>query len=166
VKWIGISGSWRLSSAELVSDVRSSVTEIMLRGDGIVSGGALGVDQVATEEALSHNHKADRIRIIIPATLEIYAAHFRKRAGEGIITVAQAESLIDILTVIREKGSLIEMHFTELNEVSYYARNTSVLDASDELLAFQVNQSAGTQDAINKAHQLGIPVTVKRYVLD
>lgn len=143
MKWIGITGSWRISSPELQKDVRTSIAEIMQNGDGIVSGGALGVDQIATEVALKHNSEADRIKIIIPSTLEIFAAHYRNRANEEVITMEQAESLIGLLVVIKSKGSLTE----------------------DELLAFQVNNSAGTQDMIDKAKELGMPVTLKQYQL-
>lgn len=135
----------------------------MQRGHGIVSGGALGVDQVATEEALKHNPDADRIKIIIPSTFNVFAAHYRNRADEGVITIEQAESLIDLLTVIQAKGALTEMNYTKLNVESYYGRNSEVLKASDELLAFQVNSSAGTQDMIDKARELGMPVVLKQY---
>jgi hypothetical protein len=36
-------------------------------------------------------------------------------------------------------------------------------NASDELIAFQVNDSAGTQDTIDKANAKGIHVTVFTY---
>lgn len=163
MKWIGVSGSWRVSNEELCRDVQASVAHVVQQGDGIVSGGALGVDQVATEEALRHNPAADRIKIIIPSTLEIFAAHYRKRANEGVITAEQAESLVGLLTAIKTKGALTEMDYTELNPTSYYARNTAVLEASDELLVFQVNNSAGTQDTIDKAHERGMPITLKQY---
>jgi predicted Rossmann fold nucleotide-binding protein DprA/Smf involved in DNA uptake len=45
--------------------VQTLVAELIKRGDGIVSGGALGVDQLATEQALTYNPDADRIKIII-----------------------------------------------------------------------------------------------------
>lgn len=166
MKWYGISGSWRVGSEELHKDVRSTVAKIMQNGDGIVSGGALGVDQIATEEALRNNPSADKIKIIIPSTLDIFADHFRKRAAQGVISQGQAGSLIGLLTIIKEKGSLKEMAFTELNEKSYYARNSEVLNHSDELIAFQVNMSSGTQDTIDKARQADMPVTLKQYVIE
>ena len=163
MKWYGISGSWRTGDEKLRADVRSAVAEIISRGDGIVSGGALGVDQIATEEALRLNPEANQIKIIIPASLEIFATHFRKRAQEGVITGEQAEALVELLTALRAKGALQEMMYTELNEESYFARNTEVLNESDELLAFQVNKSSGTQDTIDKASLRGMPVTLKQY---
>lgn len=166
MKWIGISGSWRLINREVEDDVRSSVANIIGQGDGIVSGGALGVDYIATLEALRLNPKANRIKIILPSSLEIFAAHFRTRSVEGVITIEQAELLINLLSKIKESGSLIEMGYAELNEESYYARNSEVLKASDELMAFQVNNSSGTQDTINKARAIGLNVAIKQYEIN
>jgi hypothetical protein len=47
-----------------------------------------------------------------------------------------------------------------VNTATYYLRNQDVVDTADELLAFQVNASAGTQDTVDKARLKGIPVTV------
>ena len=43
MKWYGITG-WRKTSPEVEADVRKTVREIIERGDGIVTGGALNVD--------------------------------------------------------------------------------------------------------------------------
>jgi hypothetical protein len=43
---------------------------------------------------------------------------------------------------------------------AHYLRNQDVVDAADELLAFQVNASAGTQDTVDKAWIKGIPIGV------
>lgn len=168
VKWVAISGSWRRSNPEIVNDVRDSVANVMQRGDGIVTGGALGVDFIATEEALKHNPAVDRIKIIIPTSLEAYAEHYRKRANEGVITFEQSETLIGLLSAVKErrKESLVEMSHSVLNEGTYYDRNTRVLEDADELLAFQVNNSLGTQDTIDKARKLGLSVTLKQYVIE
>lgn len=168
MKWVAISGSWRRTSPEVEQDVRSSVAEVINRGDGIVTGGALGVDFIATEEALSHNPDADRIKIILPSSLEVYAAHYLKRANEGVITFEQAEALIGLLSAVKERrsSSLVEMKHTVLNEVSYYDRNTKVLEDADELLAFQVNGSLGTQDTIDKAREAGLTVILKQYKIE
>lgn len=168
MKWVAISGSWRRSNPEIENDVREAVAGVIKRGDGIVTGGALGVDFVATEEALKHNPEADRIKIIIPTPFDIYAAHYRKRASEGVITLEQAEALIGLLSAVKQRReqSLIEMRHSVLNEESYYDRNTQVLEDADELLAFQVNRSLGTQDTVDKAHGLGLVVTLKQYTID
>jgi len=94
MKWIAISGSWRKTNEQVESDVRKVVREIITSGNGIVSGGALGVDYIAIDEALILNPSATQIRIYLPTTLQIYSAHYRKRAEEGVITSTQAEMLI------------------------------------------------------------------------
>ncbi|HEX8182610.1 MAG TPA: hypothetical protein VF575_03330 [Candidatus Saccharimonadales bacterium] len=168
MKWVAISGSWRRSSPEIVQDVRDDVADVIERGNGIVIGGALGVDYVATEEAIKRNPEADRITIILTTTLDIYAAHYRKRADEGVITLEQSEALIGLLSTVKQRReqSLIEMGHSILNEESYYDRNTKVLEDADQLLAFQVNSSLGTQDTIDKALSMGMPVMQKQYTID
>ena len=47
-----------------------------------------------------------------------------------------------------------------VNITTYYLRNQDIVDVADELLAFQVNASAGTQDTVDKAQMKGIPVVV------
>ena len=168
MKWIGISGSWRATSAEVERDVRQDVREIIERGDGIVSGGALNVDYFATDEALSLNPTGSQIKVFLPVTLERYAAHYRKRAEEGVITHEQAEALIAQLTRLKQANpsALIEnMVNTVCDPSTYFERNTEVVKASDELLAFSVNQSGGTQDTIDKAREQGKSVQVKNYTI-
>ncbi|HYD93232.1 MAG TPA: hypothetical protein VEB18_02120 [Candidatus Paceibacterota bacterium] len=166
MKWIGISGSWRATSAEVEQDVRAAVRDIMARGDGIVSGGALNVDYFATDEALKLNPDASHIKIFLPVTFERYAAHYRKRAQEGVITTDQAETLIAQLTQVKTANpeALIENQVnTECNPTTYFERNTEVVNASDELYAFIVNGSGGTQDTIDKAASQAKPVQIKSY---
>jgi hypothetical protein len=175
MKWIGISGSWRKTNKEIESKLREIVRGIILCGDGIVSGGALGVDYIATDEALKHNPEADGIKIFLPTTLEKYAEHYRKHAKLGTITDEQAESLIRQLNEVKEKcsDSLIENADTNFTEETkkemYYARNLKVVEASDELVAFRVkteaSESMGTADTVGKAKERGIPVKLFSYDL-
>jgi predicted AlkP superfamily phosphohydrolase/phosphomutase len=172
MKWIGISGGWRRTNEKVESDVRGAVREIMERGDGIVSGGALGVDSIALDEAMKYNPKADRIKIFLPATLERYAAHYRKRAAEGVITNEQAEELISQLTRLKKVNSdaIIENQENEvIDKENYYKRNSDVAAASGELIAFRIktetSEGMGTHDTVLKAEEKGIPVKVYNYNL-
>jgi hypothetical protein len=175
MKWFGISGSWRKIDQEIDDKARNVVRKIMMRGDGIVSGGALGVDSIALDEALKTDTRAERIKIFLPTTLEIYTAHYRKHATLGTITGEQAESLISQLTELKRINSkaLIEdldANFTEETKKQiYYQRNTDVVNASDELVAFRVrseqSEGLGTADAIEKAKVKGIPVQLFQYDL-
>lgn len=168
MRWIAISGSWRKTDEQVEADVRKVVRETITSGNGIVTGGALGVDYIATDEALKLNPSATQIRVYLPTTLPIYSAHYRKRAIEGVISSTQAEMLVSQLERLMRsnKEAIIEnKENTVCNTETYYQRNMEVIKASDELVAFQVNRSEGTQDAINKAEQNGIPVRKLEYTL-
>ena len=97
-----------------------------------------------------------------PTSLLTYAAHYRVRAAEGVISAQQAESLIKQLEAVAHAGGLVEHPERPqvVNVTTYYLRNQDVVDVADELLAFQVNASAGTQDTVDKARMKGIPVAV------
>jgi len=166
MKWIAIAGSWKQGAPHLENDVRAAVQEIVERGDGMVTGGALGVDSIATDEYLRNDPLASRIKIFLPATLERYAAHYRRRADEGVITREQAESLISQLEHIKSRNpeAIIEHPTNEIiDKTTYFERITKIVEAADGLEAFQVNMSAGTQDTIDKARAKGIPVNVHAY---
>lgn len=168
MKWIAISGSWMKSAPTIESDVRNAVREIILAGDGIVTGGALGVDYFATDEYMKNEPTASRLKIFLPATLERYVAHYRKRATEGVITSDQAEMLIEQLEgVAKANPAAIIAHPTNtvIDKTAYFDRITDIVNAADGLRAFQINGSLGTQDTIDKAHKKGIPVEVFSYTV-
>ena len=171
MKWIAISGSWRKINREVEKDVRQTVREIISRGDGIVSGGALNVDYIAIDEALKLDPTAKRIKIFLPTNLEIYTRHYHKRAVEGIITKGQAEELIAQLSKIKEinAASIIENKNNKIvNENTYHKRNSAIVEMADELKAFYVNigiGGVGVKDTIEKARKKGIPVKVFNYTV-
>lgn len=55
MEWIIFTGTWRLTNEEVERDVRESVREVLSRGDGISTGGALGVDLFCMDEVLKIN---------------------------------------------------------------------------------------------------------------
>jgi len=163
MKWIGISGSWAITSKEIEKDVRRVVRNIMKAGNGIVTGGALNVDSFATDEAIKIDPSCKRLKIFLPTTLEIYSAHYRKRAKEGVITSKQAEDLVTQLTFVKKANPscIIENEINKIvDKTTYFERNMEVVKTSDELYAFHVIESTGggTIDTIEKAKKLGIPV--------
>ncbi|MBY0110583.1 DNA-processing protein DprA [Patescibacteria group bacterium] len=165
MKWIGISGSQKVNE-EMEQDVRKDVQNILAEGNGILVGGALGVDSFALEEALSIDPEAHYIKVYLPATLERYAAHYRRRAEEGVISKDQAETLIGLLTKAKNDHAVSFTEHpenTEMNQTTYYERNSAIVSAADEIHAFQSNNSKGTQDTIDKAKTKGIPVIVYSY---
>lgn len=158
--WVGISGSWRCAAVGLAEDIKKTVSMAIESGSGIVTGGALGVDQIATETALRLDPSAHHISVILPTSFSVYASHYRRRAQEGVITSEQAQQLIELLTKVADarKGALIEMNAKSVDSATYRLRNSAVVEMADELVAFQVDGSAGTQDAIDKARAAGKPV--------
>ena len=168
MKWIAISGSWRKTNKKIERDVRNAVRKIIAEGNGIVAGGALGVDYFATDEAMKLNPTCQQIKIFLPAKLEIFAKHFLKRAKEGVITQKQAKDLIEQLTRLKKtnpKALMENEKNTVINKEAYYARHGSIISAADELIAFRVNKSQGVQDTIDEAKQKGIPVKIFSYIL-
>ena len=93
----------------------------------------------------------------VPTSLVTYAAHYRRRAAEGVISAQQAENLITQLEAVAQAGGLVEHPERPqvVNVTTYYLRNQDVVDVADELLAFQVNASSGTQDTVDKARLKG-----------
>ena len=175
MRWVGISGSWRKTNREIKEKVRRSCREIMGRGDGIISGGALGVDFITLDEALKHDFKAKRIKIFLPTTLEVYSTHLRKHALLGRITKEQTENLIAQLNKLKKINpkALIEnpdVNFTEeTKKQMYYERNSAIVEASDELVVFRVrseqSEGMGTADTVEKARNKGIRVKLFQYDL-
>jgi hypothetical protein len=167
--WFGISGSWRKTSEEVEEGVREAVRKIIERGDGIVSGGALNVDFFATDEALKLNPTAEKIKIFLPVVLDLYAAHYRKRATEGVITSEQAEALVAQLESLRAANSdalVGNPQNTVVDPKTYFERNTEVVNASDALVGFQVNDSEGVGDTVKKAIAQGKPVCLEKFIIE
>jgi len=166
MEWIGISGSWRTINSNVETNVRYIIRDIFGKGNGIINGGALGVDYISNDEALKIDSSASKIKVFLPTSLEIYLKHYKKRAKEGVITNNQAEMLISQLEQIVRKNpeALIENSYNKIvDKSSYYERNLEVVKASDRLFAFHVNNTSGTQDTIDKAEKKGIPVIVFKY---
>jgi hypothetical protein len=61
-------------------------------------------------------------------------------------------------------GALVEMPYELITQEHYNLRHDEEVKISDEVYAFQVNESTGTQDTIDKAKRSGLPITVhKKY---
>lgn len=168
MKWYAISGSWRKSNKEVEKDVKEIVRKIVLAGEGVITGGALGVDYFATQIIIELN-TLNQLKIYLPIKLDEFCKHYFKRAVEGVISQEQAEMITKQLNYIANKCKkciIDSPKFKEANIESYYARNTQIIKACDVLYAFQVNDSKGTQDAIDKAKSLGKKVNVKKYSIE
>ncbi|MFH1337521.1 MAG: hypothetical protein ABIH55_01460 [Nanoarchaeota archaeon] len=134
-----------------------------------MTGGALGVDYIATETVLEEGDASAQLRIYLPISLQAFCTHYWKRAKEDVISEAQAKAITSQLQRVHElapNAIIDDTPYTEANAESYYARNTDIVKACDVLYAFQVNDSKGVQDAIDKAKKLGKDVIVKKYFID
>lgn len=167
-KWVAISGSWRKTNKKIEDDVRKTVRKVLSSRKGIIVGGALSVDYFATDEAIKNDPSCRSLKIYLPTTLAIYVKHNRKRAREGLFTNKQAEDLIKQLNHVKIKNtsSIIENKQNKtVSPEEYYERNSEIVNASDELIAFHVNNSAGVQNTIDKAKSAGMVVKVYSYII-
>lgn len=159
--WVGISGSWKYPQVT-EADVTREVTALLKQGKGIVTGGALGVDFTAAVTAMDYN--PEKLKIILPTSLDTFIDHHYARADQGIITLKQADDLAWFLWIANRNGCVEEHPERKIvGKTSYFARNQDVVDASDELCAFRVNNSGGTGDTIRRAKEKGIPVRTFSY---
>ncbi|MEX0920810.1 MAG: hypothetical protein WDZ62_00940 [Candidatus Pacearchaeota archaeon] len=171
MKWHAITGSWRNTSKKIERDVIKAVENIVLLGEGIVTGGALGVDYIATKTVLKDINQrpvVDNLKIFLPTSLENYSRHYFKRAREGIITETQANKLVNQLEKVYEvnPNAIIEgPKNVEVDKRSYYARIEKIVMASNDVFAFHVNNSKGVQYGIDFAEKSGKPVFIKKYNL-
>lgn len=166
MRWCAISRSWRKVNKKVKKDVEDVVIKILKKGDGIVTGGALGVDYIATKIVLAKGDPKKQLKIFIPIKFKDFCFHYIKRAREGAITTKQARMICFQLQKIKKNfpKSIIDSNkYIKADKESYYARNTLVIKNSDALYAFQVNSSKGTQDAINKTKKMGKEVFIKKY---
>ena len=172
MKWYGITGSWRYEFDPLKNDVEQTIKKIVLQGDGIVTGGAMGVDYFATQTFLVNAKKEEiskKLKIYLPVCLKDYLDYLYKRVEQGAVTKEKVDLLEKQLNFIKENFPqciMDDSDFNEVNTESYFARNEKIVDDCDEIYAFHVNNTKGVQDAINHATKSGKPVHVKKYSIE
>jgi len=170
MKWIIFTGTWRLTNEEVENDVRHAAREVFERGDGIVTGGATGVDYFAMDEFLKLNPECTRMRIFIPARLPHYISDYRDSWKHPPITDADIDNLEQLLKTIekRNPSAVFEVRKESgyISQDEYDLRHNEEVTFSDEVYAFQVNSSTGTSDTINKSRAAGLPITLhKKYTI-
>lgn len=165
MRHIAIAGGWKEINEQVRNDVHASVSEIMARGDGIICGGALGVDFEAVQAALEIDPNADRIQVLIPSELAYYILDLEKDVENGLATKEAVHALIAQLTLLQDRGALIEGFETVLSKETYFRRIDDIIESADALVAFHINETEGTQRTIDGAHKKGIPVEVHTYTI-
>ena len=161
MKWILFTGTWKLTNKEVEDDVRKATREVIARGDGVLTGGATGVDYFAMDEVLKLQPTATHLRVIIPARLESYIHDYHTNWCHEPVTKNDIDNLADILKKIKwiNPTALLEMPYKTITQEHYNLRHDQEVMYSDEVHAFQVNESTGTQDTINKSAKAGLPTT-------
>lgn len=125
MKWVLFTGTWRLTNTEVEQDVRKATREVLARGDGVLTGGATGVDYFAIDEALKHNPTATHLRVIIPALLDSYIHDYYTNWCHEPITRKDIDNLSMILKKIKEinPASLLEMPYDLITTDHYFLRD-------------------------------------------
>lgn len=166
MKWIIFTGSSRLTNKEVENDVRKAARRVFENGDGIVTGGATGVDYFAMDEFIKLNPECTRIRIFIPARLPHFIADYRKNWKHSPINNTDIDNLEYLLKIIenRNPSAMFEVRkdHGDITQAEYDLRHNEEVTFSDEVHAFQANMSTGTGDTINKARAAGLPITLHK----
>lgn len=168
MKWILFTGTWRLTNSEIENDVRTKTREVLSLGYGIVTGRATGVDYFAMDEAMKIYPDASRLIVVIPAYLKSYIYDYKTNWLESPVTEADIDNIEKLLRKIKRvnKKALIEIPNDIIDQSHYNERHEEEVRLSDEVYAFQVNDSTGTQDTINRAVKKGLPLTFyKKYII-
>lgn len=168
MKWILFTGTWKLTNQEVENDVRQAARDVLARGDGIVTGGATGVDYFAMDEAMKLYPDASRLKVIIPAMFKDYIYDYHTNWLMEPVTVESINALEKLLQQIKDADpeALIEMPYDIITQDHYDLRHDEEVKISDEVYAFQVNNSTGTQDTIDKAAKSGLSISLhKKYVI-
>src|SRR5262249_27268627 len=123
--WTLFTGTWRLTNKEVERGVRKAAREVLSRGDGIVTGGATGVDYFAMDEASKLDPSFGRLRVIIPAYLDDYIEDYRANWLHAPITGDDIDSLAALLRSIRSKNpdALVEMPYRKITQEHYNLRH-------------------------------------------
>lgn len=168
MKWILFTGTWRLTNSEVEADVRTAAREVLERGDGIVTGGATGVDYFVIDELKKIDPQFIKLKVFLPTSLEAYIEDYRNNWLHTPITIQDIDKLEVLLKEVRSTNpeALFELPYTNITQVEYNLRHLDEVKNSDEVYAFQVNGSTGTQGTIEKAVAAGLPVALhKTYII-
>ena len=166
MRWVIFTGTWRLTNEDVERDVRLAAREVFERGDGLVTGGATGVDYFAMDEFLKLNPDCTRMRVFIPARLPHFIADYRINWAHKPITDKDIDALEHLLKIIKERNpsAIFEVRKEQgdITQTDYDLRHNDEVAFSDEVHAFQVNSSAGTSDTIDKAKAAGLSITLHK----
>lgn len=177
--WVGISGSWRYINQQVIDDTAQSVRYFSKKGIGIITGGALGVDFIATEIMLKEANPDEQLRVVLPMNREAYMERYTDALfKEAKISRTQAETLTNQILYINSHFPKIIFDQTPFNEkeflieenehyrmLAYNFRNGLVGYGCDGLVALCVNESSGVQDTVRKLLKMKKPHLLLEYAI-
>ena len=170
--WVGITGSWRTINQRVVDDVTEIVRYITSNGFGILTGGALGVDYIATEIVLREQENPKQyLKIALPINRSDYLKHFMNSSLSSRIHTSQMEAIAKQIVYINknfpeiifdascfDQNEFLKPINEKYREDCYSFRNNLVVYGCDGLMPFLVNESNGVKDAIRGAKSMGKPI--------
>lgn len=165
MKRVAILGTWKSIQTDITDDVIPFVRQIIQRGDKIMTGGGPGIEYMAAMESLRKDMLAENLEIVLPVPFEIYKSHLLKSAVRNVISKDEADKIIMQLQNLRlnSKTALKAMKLKEFNNDTLRARNAAIADVADEILIFQINDSADMDPAIERARKREIPLRIMHY---
>ncbi len=171
MRWIIFTGTCRLTNKDVENDVRKRARSVFEMGNGLVTGGATGVDYFAMDEWLKLDPECKRLRIFIPARLTHFIEDYRKNWKHSPVSDADIDNLEYILKIIHDRNPAcmfeVRKESGDITQEEYDLRHNEEVAFSDEVYAFQVNKSSGTGDTITKAAAAGLPITVhEKYTIE
>lgn len=122
------------------------------------------------DEFLKLNPDCTKIRIFIPARLHHFIDDYRKNWKHEPINDVDIDNIEYILNIIKKRNPSavfeVRKDSGDITQDEYDLRHNEEVTFSDEVYAFQVNNSTGTSDTINKARDAGLPITLhKKYII-
>ncbi len=122
------------------------------------------------DEVLKLNPECTKLRIFIPAPLDLFIKDYRKNWCHNPITQNDIDKLEDLLIHIKITNPAIMLEArhddSDITQNDYDLRHNEEVTFSDEVYAFQVNNSTGTSDTISKAAVVNVPTTLhKKYTI-
>lgn len=122
------------------------------------------------DEFLKLNPDCTKIRIFIPARLHHFIDDYRKNWKHEPINDVDIDNIEYILNIIKKRNPSavfeVRKDSGDITQDEYDLRHNEEVTFSDEVYAFQVNNSTGTSDTINKARDAGLPITLhKKYTI-
>lgn len=162
---VAILGTWKTIPDDITEDVGQYVRQVVQRGDRIYTGGSPGAEHKAIIEALKWDDLAENIEIILPCPLSVYKSHLLKSALGHVINKGEADGLIKLLysLQIRNRNCLKFMKASLVDNQSLTARNLAISDYVDEMIAFQINDSADMEICSLRARKREIPLKLLQY---